>query len=289
MKFKDFMTNKKIGIVGFSDDSYIPKEETVRAYFRQGLKDLGLDGDKNLIIVSGTTNMGVPKICYEEARKMGFKTVGITAEEAKQYDLFPVDESFFIGEKFGDESDFFLEYIDCMIKIGGGPQSIKEYKKFTKEKVEYSLDKGTYAGFKLSDDDTDFLYDYFKNIVPVPNLIDKKSFHITLLYSRKELPNYEPKKETNDWVYPTELDVFPTQDGKRCLVLLVKAPYCLKRHKELMKEHDATYDYDNYVPHITISYDIGRMRTPKLDEQMRKELLLDLEYKEELKLEWKPQ
>jgi len=100
--FKDYVNTHVVGIVGFSDDKFIPCEDTVRAYFKQGIKDLGLEG-QYLIIVSGATNMGVPKIAYEEAVKLGFSTVGITAKEAMKYDLFPVDKLTLVGEKFGDE------------------------------------------------------------------------------------------------------------------------------------------------------------------------------------------
>ncbi len=55
-----------------------------------------------------------------------------------------------------------------------------------------------------------------------------------------------------------------------------------------MKLHDATYDFPEYIPHITLSYDLGDMPLPKLPDDMRKEFHLSLEYVEDLKMEWKP-
>jgi 2'-5' RNA ligase len=288
MNFKDFANTIKIGVVGFSDDDCIPSEDVVVAYFHQALKDLGVQSSDEVIIVSGTTNMGVPKICYEEAKKLGYKTVGITAEEAKQYDLFKVDDSFFVGEKFGDESKFFLEYIDCMMKIGGGPQSIKEYKAFTKEKVEYSLDSGTFMGVKFSDDDADHIIDIAKKL-GIPNVVKKKDLHVTVLFSRKELPNLEVNEKIDEWVYPKNFHVFPSfldKEKKGALVIKLKSPFLEKRHKELLNLHDAMYDFPEYIPHVTLSYDCGDWELPKNIDMFRKEFHLEREYIEPLDLNW---
>ena len=146
--------------------------------------------------------------------------------------------------------------------------------------------KGTYAGVRLSDDDSDFIIDWVKEL-KLPNPTPKKDLHLTLLYSKKYLPDYKPAGKIDEWAYPLKFHVFETFDNKRALVLKVKSPFLLKRHKELMKEHDATYDYPEYIPHITLSYDIGDMEVPKFDCK-RRELHLGEEYAEELKLDWKP-
>lgn len=138
--FGNFLANDiiRIGVVGYSDEDYIPNDLIAKKKIASGLGYFDLK-DKEVHIVSGLTNMGIPRLAYELARDKGYKTVGITAEEAKKYELFPVDETFFVGEKFGDESDFFLKYINGLIKVGGGPQSKKEYESFRGPKVEFSL------------------------------------------------------------------------------------------------------------------------------------------------------
>jgi hypothetical protein len=61
-----------------------------------------------------------------------------------------------------------------------------------------------------------------------------------------------------------------------------------KRHKELMDEHKATYDFPKYEPHVTLSYDIGDLDIKQLPDI--KELLPVInvihEYGEDLDLSW---
>ena len=85
---------------------------------------------------------------------------------------------------------------------------------------------------------------------------------------------------------PTELHVFETFDKKRALVIKLDCPYLLERHKYLMQKYDLTYDYNEYIPHITLSYDIGEMEIPK-DVKFPKFFRIQAEYQEDLNLEKK--
>ena len=150
--------------------------------------------------------------------------------------------------------------------------------------------KGTYAGLRFSDTDNDNIEKIARDL-GLPNPIQRDDIHMTLLYSRKYLPNYKPAGEIDEWAYPKEFHVFDTFDKKRALVLMVDCPYAIKRHNYLMKEHKATYDYPEYLTHITLSYDIGDMNLDKIKEKfdtLPKEFHINSEYYEELKLEWKP-
>ncbi len=77
-------------------------------------------------IVAGLTNVGVSSIAYRLAKEFGFFTVGIAPQQAFRFELFPVDEQHIVGNKFGEESEFFLRSISQLIRIGGGPQSMRE-------------------------------------------------------------------------------------------------------------------------------------------------------------------
>jgi len=147
--------------------------------------------------------------------------------------------------------------------------------------------KGTYAGIKLSEEDCDYIVTLC-NDLKLPNPITKDKIHITLLYSRKYLPKYFPAGRIEGVCSPKEFHVFPTFDKKRALVLKVKSDWLLKRHEYLMTVHDATYDYPEYIPHITLSYDLGDMPEPQFPQDIKKQFRLVEEYVEELKLEWKP-
>lgn len=126
----------KIGVVGYSRPNIdVPQ---TRALLQINLKKFILQAKVNRLqieIVSGLTNAGVPKVAYELATDWQLKTVGISAREALQAEcgIFPVQKQMLIGQHYGDESSYFIRYIDCLLRIGGGPQSLKEAEMF-KEK-----------------------------------------------------------------------------------------------------------------------------------------------------------
>lgn len=71
------------------------------------------------------------------------------------------------------------------------------------------------------------------------------------------------------------------------LVLLIECEELHNRHEFLMKEHDASYDYPTYKPHITLSYDAGEVDLDKLtDLTSLKDLEITTEYGEDLKQNW---
>jgi len=121
-----------VGVIGYSEQSF--NEQKARNIIRKTYEELE-NKYNNICIVSGYTNLGIPKIAYEEACEKDLKTVGIACEKAKNYETFPVDEYIIDGEEWGDESETFLNYIDIIIKIGGGKQSNKEIKKAKQKNI----------------------------------------------------------------------------------------------------------------------------------------------------------
>jgi len=163
--------------------------------------------------------------------------------------------------------------------------------------IETESTKGTYAGVRLSQDDEDTIIELVKKM-EIPNPIERDAIHLTLLYSRKFLPDYEALGKVDMWAYPKGFHIFEGGNGKDILVLLVDSPDLEKRHKLLMKEHRATYDFPDFRPHITLSYDLEdfmRLRNKKsvldnikneFDTILPKELHISMEYKEDLNLDW---
>ena len=150
---------------------------------------------------------------------------------------------------------------------------------------------GTYAGVKFKTASINNVETYIKNN-KIPNPVPGDKLHTTLLYSRKHCPNYKPLTTYDAPLIgtPTEFDVWESQadnDGKksRCLVLEYDCKGLDDRHSELMKEHDATYDYDEYKTHITLSYDVGDMDIKDLPK-FTDDLEIDGEYSEDLNLTW---
>jgi predicted Rossmann-fold nucleotide-binding protein len=123
----------KIGVAGFSDDSKFYAEEA-----KEAIKEAFDDAEerakgKKLVLVSGLTSVGIPNLAHLEAKRRGWKSVGLSAQEAKEYDCYDADEEIIVGEKFGDESDTFVDYIDELITFGGGKQTKAEAKKAREE------------------------------------------------------------------------------------------------------------------------------------------------------------
>lgn len=117
---------------------------------------------------------------------------------------------------------------------------------------------GTYSGVRFSPS-TNKLIHQFINTYSIPNPVKANKLHSTVLYSRKHCPKYKARGTIHPALLgeAEEFVMWPSQEGKKCLVLKMKCPELVARHKELMAEHNATYDYPEYVPHITLSYDCG--------------------------------
>jgi hypothetical protein len=122
------MKSIRIGVVGYFAQKF-NKDNAI--LFLEAVFDLIENSyGKNVTLISGATDMGVPSLAYSLAKERGWETVGITCEKAKEYKIFEgLDKIEFIGKEWGDESGYFLSSIDVLIKCGGGTQSKKEYAK----------------------------------------------------------------------------------------------------------------------------------------------------------------
>lgn len=149
--------------------------------------------------------------------------------------------------------------------------------------------KGTFVGVKLSNDSEKRV----KLLIEegnIPNPIDIKDLHITVAYSRKYLPDFEARGKLEEPITAkvTGLDIFPSQDtDKKALVLRLKSPKLTYRHNQIRKKHGATFDFSEYKPHLTLSYDAGDYDISDVEPtEFVKELEIDTEYMEDLNLDW---
>ncbi len=133
----------KYGVVGFSRNQFDKKTayQLLDAIFHEIQQAHSNDGIA-IEIVSGYTNSGVPKIAYELADKYGFITVGFSARQALKVrsGVYSVQKVILEGDRFGDESEAFIKYIDRLIRIGGGPQSRHETECFKMKNQGESLE-----------------------------------------------------------------------------------------------------------------------------------------------------
>lgn len=154
--------------------------------------------------------------------------------------------------------------------------------------------RGTYAAVNFDKQTIQNIEEYLKEN-KIPGALKSDKLHTTLLYSRKFLPDYKGVGQYESPIVgtPAGFVVWKTKpdDGSepaRCLVLKYDCPELVKRHKLLMKEHNATYDYDEYHPHITLSYDIGDMNEKNLPDIQKyvDKIVIISEYHEDLNLNW---
>lgn len=92
----------------------------------------------------------------------------------------------------------------------------------------------------------------------IPNAVMASSLHTTIVYSKIPVPEFEPNHSVNIDVDSRlqPIECWEVSNNKKCLVLKLFSPYLQFRFQEAM-ECGATYDYAEYSPHITLSYDVG--------------------------------
>jgi hypothetical protein len=148
--------------------------------------------------------------------------------------------------------------------------------------------KPTFVGVRFDGASMDEIAKLNKN---VDNRTSRGEFHITLIYSKKPifitaLGKLEPPVEVKAKHY----SIFHTRTGENCLVLEVDAPALVARHNEIMKNYGASYDFPEYKPHLTLSYDCGTgfdlKSLPPVEDIPT--LYCHLEYASELEIDWLP-
>lgn len=107
------MSELRIGVVGYSDTDF--DEEQANQYIRDGLDEISTSHTGTPQLVSGLTDIGIPKLAYREAASRGWETVGVACAKAEEYDTYLVDES-----------EEFLSQIDVLLRVGGGGQAVEE-------------------------------------------------------------------------------------------------------------------------------------------------------------------
>jgi len=132
----------RLGFIGYSATKFDFKKSD--EILEQIFKDIGNTYSfKDVEIVSGGTEYGIPFEVYKKADEYGYFLTGIICKEGMEDKLYDLDKIIIIGETWGDESETFIEYIDVLYKIGGGKQSIKEVemaKKQHKKVIEFELE-----------------------------------------------------------------------------------------------------------------------------------------------------
>lgn len=145
--------------------------------------------------------------------------------------------------------------------------------------------KGTYVGVRFDKESIKTIKE-IQSLFKIPNPTPENDLHSTVVFSRNEI-DFPIKTGIYEPIDPVvKFHVFKTQSGKRALVLKIDSEYLKQRH-ELANQLGATYDFPDYIPHITLSYDIGEKNYSMKPFNLEKSLVICDEYSEELDLEWK--
>ena len=120
-----------IGLVGFSGSFAKNGRTDAESVTRRFIETMLANTDETLprrplFLISGATDLGVPRIGYAAAKKLGVTSVGVTSQEALKYSIAELEYLTVVGNKFGDESEAFVSVIDELWVIGGGKQSLSE-------------------------------------------------------------------------------------------------------------------------------------------------------------------
>ncbi|QFR56099.1 hypothetical protein CPT_Muldoon_148 [Serratia phage Muldoon] len=138
---------------------------------------------------------------------------------------------------------------------------------------------GLYVCAKFSDLTLDAI-EKLQRDLKVPNPVPRDKIHSTVVFSRVSVP-YVAASGSFEVATNGELEVWDTKSG-RTLVLVLNSEYLDFRHN-YAKALGATYDFPKYIPHITLSYDVG---AASFKGKVEINIVLAHEKKEQLDLSW---
>lgn len=139
--------------------------------------------------------------------------------------------------------------------------------------------EGLYVAAKYSELTLDALEELQRSL-RVPNPVPREKFHSTICYSRVVVP-YKVSSGSFEVASAGHLEVW-NHGSSPVLVLVLDSDYLRCRHM-YARALGATHDFDDYTPHITLSYNVGPL---SFSGDVQIPVVLDREYKEPLKLDW---
>ena len=132
----------------------------------------------------------------------------------------------------------------------------RQMKKF-KDMVDVASHKyGTFAAVKPNQETIKKMNDFLQDN-DITKDVDGKDLHITVAFSKAPIP----QAKGDEPAFPLsakfkEWKVFDTQLGTtgKCLVAAVDSPALSAHHKKLLLDYKGSYDFPEYIPHMTVSY-----------------------------------
>lgn len=122
---------------------------------------------------------------------------------------------------------------------------------------------GTYIAATPTEESLDSLEKLQKRL-GIKNPVSRDEMHCTIIYSLRGDPNVRPYNK--GWTAEAS-GLRLLGENKNCLVLELESEDLQRRHEQL-KYNGLTHTFDEYIPHITLSYEYE-------DEEIDDELLYD--------------
>lgn len=127
------------------------------------------------------------------------------------------------------------------------------------EENEESLykDLGIFIGYTLDGRTTEAIRNFCED-KEIPNCLNEKDFHVTLIASESYDQNFEPEGVLNTpvSVFNFILDIWKSEDNKSILVAKFESEELTSIYNDILDEYKLETKYDDFIPHFTISYDI---------------------------------
>lgn len=145
------------------------------------------------------------------------------------------------------------------------------------------FDQGTYVCAKFTEETLNKIQEV-QNKLGLLNPVKRDDLHSTICYSRVYVP-FLPKTSSDFVSSKNHLEIWDTPDGA-ALILVLNSPHLQLRH-ELANILGATYDFPDYKPHITLSYNLG---SQYIDLERNNPINIEInsshEHVEKLELDW---
>lgn len=144
------------------------------------------------------------------------------------------------------------------------------------------VEKGTYVSAKFTESTLDKLVEV-QNTLGLLNPVSRDDLHTTICYSRVNVPFVASALEA--LVSTSQhLEIWETSDGP-ALILCLESEHLKERHK-YSRILGATYDFPDYKPHVTLSYNLGAQFIDLSDPNISIPITISHEIVEDLDLDW---
>lgn len=144
------------------------------------------------------------------------------------------------------------------------------------------VDKGTYVSAKFTEDTLDRI-EKIQKYLGLLNPVSRADLHTTICFSRVNVP-FTASNASLEVSNKNHLEVWQTNNGP-ALILCLESPYLVERHK-YSRILGASYDYPDYKPHITLSYNLGAQAVDLTIADVNMPIVVSHEVVEDLDLDW---